>query len=332
VIKSTVPVGTADEVSVLPAVTAAGIEIVSNPEFLRQGSAVQDFLHPDRVVIGAESHQSAVDVARLYAALDAPIVAVTRRSAELAKYTANAFLATRISFINEVAHVASVVNADIDDVARIVGMDRRIGSAFLKAGLGWGGSCFPKDVQALAAMARSNGCHTPIIDATFETNNRQSEYAARAVLRAVRNGTKPLVAVLGLAFKPDTDDVRGSPALRVAQRLAQEGVTLRAHDPLAAANARRVMPELDYFEDPYIALEGVDAVLLATDWKEYLALDWALVRELMRGNTVFDGRNFLDGPGLQQLGFHYLSFGRPSLNGHEPITRKGPGGSEGFGP
>ena len=332
VIKSTVPVGTADEISRRPELRAAGIEVVSNPEFLRQGTAVHDFLHPDRVVIGASSLQAAVDVARLYAHLDAPIVAVSRRSAELAKYTANAFLATRISFMNEVAHIATAVDADIEEVARIIGMDQRIGPAFLKAGLGWGGSCFPKDVLALSSIARGNGCETPILNAAYETNERQSEHTARKMLDAVRNGRDPLITILGLAFKPETDDVRGSPALSVARRLLDEGVAMRAHDPLALGNASRIMPELEYCDDPYAALDGADAVLLATDWRHYLALDWALIRELMRGNTIFDGRNFLDGPTLQKLGFRYLSFGRPSLNGHSRAPIDGADLGEGAWP
>jgi UDPglucose 6-dehydrogenase len=310
VIKSTVPVGTADRIAKDQAVLNARIEVVSNPEFTRQGTAVRDFLAPDRVVIGAASLQPAVDVSRLYARLDAPIVAVDRRSAELAKYTANALLATRISFMNEISHIATAVDADIDDVARIVGMDGRIGPAFLRAGLGWGGSCFPKDVLALSSLAGTNGCRTPILEAVFETNEGQREHAAKLLLDAVRTNKDPIVAILGLAFKPNTDDVRSSPALSIMLHLRQEGVTIRAHDPFAAVNAGRVVPDVDYRPDPYSAIDGADALLLATEWEEYGALDWVLVRESMRGKTVLDGRNALDGVFLGELGFDYYSFGR----------------------
>jgi UDPglucose 6-dehydrogenase len=312
IMKSTVPVGTADMIAQMAPVLGAGIEVVSNPEFLRQGTAVRDFLNPDRVVIGASSLQSAVDVARLYGRLDVPIVAVDRRSAELAKYTANALLATRISFMNEISHIAAAVNADVDDVARIVGMDGRIGPAFLKAGLGWGGSCFPKDVLALSSAAASNGCSTPILQAVYKTNELQREYAAKLLLDAVRTIQDPVVAVLGLAFKPNTDDVRGSPALVIAGRLLEEGVVVRVHDPRALANASRVLPGVDCCPDPYSALEGADALLLATEWEEYGALDWVLIRETMRGKIVLDGRNVLNRVLLAELGFRCLSVAPPT--------------------
>jgi UDPglucose 6-dehydrogenase len=314
VIKSTVPVGTADSIAALAPLVEAGIEVVSNPEFLRQGSAVHDFLQPDRVVIGASSSDAAARVARLYASLDSPIVAVDRRSAELGKYTANALLANRISFMNEISHIAHAVDADVDNVARIVGMDHRIGPTFLKAGLGWGGSCFPKDVLALSSVAASNGCRTPILNAVYQVNEQQREYAARLLLDAVCTIQDPVVAILGVAFKPNTDDVRGSPALEIAQRLLDYGVTVRAHDPFALINAGSVLPGVDYRSDPYSALDGADALLLATEWDEYCDLDWVLVREAMRGKTILDGRNLLDVVLLAELGFQYNSFGRRTPN------------------
>jgi len=322
VIKSTVPVGTADKIAGLASILAAGMEVVSNPEFLRQGTAVQDFMAPDRVVIGASSPHEAARVADLYAALEAPIVAVDRRSAELAKYAANALLATRISFMNEISHIAAAVHADVDDVARIVGLDRRIGPAFLKAGLGWGGSCFPKDVLALSSVAANNGCRTPILQAVYEVNELQRELAAELLMDAVRAIRDPVVAILGLAFKPNTDDVRGSPALGIAQRLLAEGVIVRAHDPFALVNANRVLPGVDCRPDPYSALEGADALLLATEWEEYSALDWVLVRETMRGKTVLDGRNALNGVFLGELGFRYWSFGRATQNNGNGLAPK----------
>jgi UDPglucose 6-dehydrogenase len=318
IIKSTVPVGTADGISQLPRVLEAGIEVVSNPEFLRQGTAVQDFLQPERVVIGAESAQAVERAARIYASLEASIIAVDRRSAELAKYTANALLATRISFMNEISHIATAVNADIDDVARIVGMDRRIGPAFLRSGLGWGGSCFPKDVLALTSTAALYACHTPILRAVYEINELQREHAAQLLIDALQGIDDPIVALLGVAFKPNTDDVRGSPALTIARRLIESGVAVRVHDPFALPNARQVLPGIDCEPDPYSALNGADALLLATEWEEYETLDWTLVRETMRGKTVIDGRNVLNRVHLTELGFDYRSFGRPGhkLNGN----------------
>ena len=310
VIKSTVPVGTGDQLAGLGLVLEAGLEVVSNPEFLRQGTAVHDFMAPDRVVIGASSAHEAARVAGLYASLEAPVVCVDRRSAELAKYAANALLATRISFMNEISHIAAAVHADVDDVARIVGLDRRIGPAFLQAGLGWGGSCFPKDVLALSSLAASNGCRTTILQAVHNVNELQREGAAELLLDAVRAIEDPVVAILGLAFKPNTDDVRGSPALAIAHLLLKEGVIVRAHDPFALVNASNVLPTVDYRPDAYSTLDGADALLLATEWEEYSALDWALVRETMRGKMVLDGRNALDAVSLRELGFLYWSIGR----------------------
>ena len=329
VIKSTVPVGTGDQLAGLALVLEAGLEVVSNPEFLRQGTAVHDFMAPDRVVIGASSTHEAARVADLYASLEAPVVCVDRRSAELAKYTANALLATRISFMNEISHIAAAVHADVDDVARIVGLDRRIGPAFLQAGLGWGGSCFPKDVLALRWVAATSGCPAPILEAVYKTNELQREGAAELLLSAVRAIDDPVVAILGLAFKPNTDDVRGSPALSIARRLLKEGVIVRAHDPFAAVNAGRVLPDVDYRPEPYSALDGADALLLATEWEEYRGLDWVLVRETMRGKTVLDGRNALDALFLRELGFRYWSIGGGA---HDNGNGNGHGNANGQAP
>jgi UDPglucose 6-dehydrogenase len=225
--------------------------------------------------------------------------------------------------MNEISHIASAVQADVDDVARIVGLDQRIGPAFLKAGLGWGGSCFPKDILALSAVAAGHGCDTPILGAVYAINDLQCDYATREIIKAVPPGGEGVVAILGLAFKPDTDDVRGSRAIAVAERLLEAGVQVRAHDPVATENAAVVAPHVIYAPDPYSALEGADAVLLATEWREYLGLDWALVREIMRGTTVFDGRGVLPGPALAHLGFRYLSFGHSPMHGHGEIAIDG---------
>ncbi|MDP9378873.1 MAG: UDP-glucose/GDP-mannose dehydrogenase family protein [Chloroflexota bacterium] len=313
VTKSTVPVGTADAITELARRSGRGdVHVVSNPEFLREGSAIRDFLHPDRVVVGASDPEAASVVAGLYESLEAPVITCDWRSSELAKYTANALLATRISFINEISALCEAVGADIEEVGRIVGSDRRIGPDYLGAGLGWGGSCFPKDLRALDAMAAEHGCPAPILRGVREVNERQRGKALALLLAAVRTREEPTVGVLGLAFKPGTDDVRGAPALDVIAGLLGEGVAVHAHDPVASANARREVPDACYCVDPYEVAKGCHALLLATDWAEYLGLDWGRVRSLMRGDTVVDGRNVLDGSILNQLGFRYISFGRSS--------------------
>jgi len=315
VTKSTVPVGTGDLLSVV--VSDAGfhdIEVVSNPEFLREGTAVQDFLTPDRIVVGAGSRAAAARVARLYSSLNAPVVVCSRRSAELAKYAANALLATRISFMNEMSAICEAVDADIEQVASVVGFDRRIGAGYLSAGLGWGGSCFPKDLRALSVTAKQHGIEPAMLDATVAVNARQRDRVYRRLCEAVGpvNGTAPTVAVLGLAFKPNTDDVRESPAIDIVRRLVESGIRVRAHDPVATGNARAILPDIDYCAEPYEAVANTDGIFLATEWDEYRQLDWPRIRELMRGRVIVDSRNALDGPRLEKLGFRYLSVGRRS--------------------
>jgi UDPglucose 6-dehydrogenase len=310
VTKSTVPAGTGDRLEGLVADAGiTGIEVVSNPEFLREGSAMEDFFHPDRIVVGAGSPEAATVVAHLYERTEAPVFVTSRRSAELAKYAANALLATRISFINEIASISEAVGADVQEVSRIVGADTRIGPRFLQAGLGWGGSCFPKDLSALAAAAEGAGRETTILDAVIEVNARQRMRAVEVLLEA-GPATIQSVAVLGLAFKPHTDDLRGSPALDIIGRLLEQGVHVRAHDPQAMEAARRHLANVEYVHDPYAAATGADAVLLATEWPEYLQLDWVRIRTLMRGRLVLDGRNVLHGDRLTELGFEFRSFGR----------------------
>jgi UDPglucose 6-dehydrogenase len=313
VTKSTVPVGTGDMIAELArACGPGGVHVVSNPEFLREGSAVRDFMRPDRIVIGAEDERAGELVAGLYAGIDAPVILCGRRSAEIAKYAANVFLAARISLINEVAAICEASGADIGDVARIVGADARIGPSFLHAGLGWGGSCFPKDARALAATAAEYGLPAPLLDATLAANARQRQRAVAHLLGAVDGIAEASVGILGLAFKPGTDDIREAPALDIARQLLECGIAVRAHDPVAMPNARRVVPAIALCEDPYEAARGCDALLLATEWDDYRALDWERVRGLMRGTVVVDGRNALDGAHLTALGLTHISFGRPS--------------------
>ena len=323
VVKSTVPVGTGDEIARLVALSGKDLETVSNPEFLRQGSALQDFLRPDRVVIGASSTAAADEVAGLYQTLEAPIIRCGRRSAELAKYAANALLAARISFMNEMSTISEAVEADIDDVARIVGADSRIGPFFLKAGLGWGGSCFPKDVLALIHTAVSRGRTPSILQSVYNVNVRQREKALQKIGRALNGSDSPTVGVLGLAFKSNTDDVRGSPSLDIISKLLQQEVNVRAHDPAAMHNARLIVPNITFCEDAYDVARGSHVLLLATEWLDYLSLDWHRIRSLMQGRAIVDGRNALDGDMLSRLGFEYHCFGRYTNGfGHDADYRE----------
>lgn len=321
-VKSTVPVGTADELEDLLRLAGRGdVDVASNPEFLRQGSAVGDFLSPDRIVIGAREERVAKAVRALYSGVRAPVITCTRRSAELAKYAANAYLAARISFMNEVSALCETLDADIDDVRQVLGSDRRIGPSHLSAGLGWGGSCLPKDVRALAHMAARNGCPTPMLDAVSLVNERQREQALRRI-RQGAPGPGATVGVLGLAHKPGTDDVRGSPALDIIDKLLEEGMHVRAHDPLTPAGA--VMRDgLICAGDPYEAARGCDALLLATEWPEYLELRWDKMARLMRGDTVVDGRNVLDAKAVRAAGLRYLSFGRRQPRGEQSRREEG---------
>lgn len=320
VTKSTVPVGTGDEIARM--VSRRGfqaIQVVSNPEFLQEGTAVRDFTQPDRIVIGANTLEAGKRVAQLYQGIGATVIQCSRRSAELAKYAANAFLATRVSFMNEMSGICEAAAADIGEVARILGADRRIGPSYLRAGLGWGGSCLPKDVRALASTFDEYGCKSTILDAALSVNLRQRKRAFEQLRKAVDGVPGATVGVLGLAFKPETDDVRDAPALDIIMRLLEAGIQVRAHDPVAAPNARLLLPGVHYCKDAYGVANSSDALLLATEWPEYLALNWKEVRSLMRGRVVLDGRNVLDGSMLTALGFKYLSFGRPespNSNGH----------------
>jgi UDPglucose 6-dehydrogenase len=317
VIKSTAPPGTADK---LAADLPDGVEAVCNPEFLRQGTAVQDFMQPDRIVIGVQDRAAADPLLDAYATLDSPIIITSRRSAELAKYAANAFLAMRISFINEVSELADAVGADVEEVAAVVGSDSRIGPSYLRAGLGWGGSCFPKDVLAQISTARRHGCRPTLLEATHEVNRRQRERALESLLAAARQQRDPTIAIFGLAFKPGTGDLRGSPSLEIIGRLLEAGCHVQAHDPVASAAAARLLPNVRYCETPYEAAAGADAALLATEWDEYRSLDWVQVYGAMRGDRIVDGRNCLDRPALEAIGFQCHAFGRPAGGSRELAT------------
>ncbi|HEC36197.1 MAG TPA: UDP-glucose/GDP-mannose dehydrogenase family protein, partial [Anaerolineae bacterium] len=311
--KSTVPVGTGDWVAdIIRARRGDELEfaVVSCPEFLREGSAISDFMHPDRVVLGSLDRGAAEKVAQLHLPLRTTIMITDLRTAEMIKYASNAFLAARISFINEIANICEALGADVKEVATGMGYDRRIGHAFLDAGVGYGGSCFPKDVKALAHMAAIHGCHPQLLHAVMEINadqRRQVVWKLREVMGDLRGTT---IGLLGLAFKPSTDDMREAPSMTVARYLMSEGAQVRAYDPAAMENARHMLPEVALAFDPYALAEGCDALVVMTEWNEFKHLDLARIHELMRRPVLIDGRNIYDPAAVRALGFTYRGVGR----------------------
>lgn len=309
--KSTVPIGTG--ASIMAELAERGcthIKYASNPEFLREGSAIGDFTHPDRVVIGADDPGVADRVADLYAALDCPLVKTDVASAEMIKYASNAFLATKISFINEIANVCEATGADVQVVAHGMGLDHRIGPHFLRAGIGYGGSCFPKDVSALKQLAGNSGYHFQLLNAVIEVNELQKRRVIGKLKRYLGDELRgKRIALLGLAFKPNTDDIRQAASVVLASRLLAEGALVVAYDPIAIENTRTILPTVTYAESAMQVLEGADACVLVTEWDEFVTLDWQKARELMRQPIVIDGRNALDGPRLTEMSFTYEGVG-----------------------
>ena len=312
--KSTVPIGTGDLVEDLARRhTSVPFSVVSNPEFLREGQAISDFQQPDRIVLGSRDRTAAERVLALYGQPDCPAVITDIRTAEMIKYASNAFLATRISFINEIAAVCERLGADVEDVARGMGLDKRIGPAFLEAGIGWGGSCFPKDVRALIHMAAASGSHPQLLRAVVEINRDQRLGLVQKLHAALGSLEERTVAVLGLAFKPHTDDLRNAPALELIDLLYYEGCTVRAYDPVAMPRARRLLPaSITLCDSAYAAAEGADAVVIATGWPEFRELDLARLRAALRVPLIVDGRNFLDAEEVRRAGFVYSAVGRGS--------------------
>jgi UDPglucose 6-dehydrogenase len=314
VMKSTVPCGTGTSIKrIFAEENKTGFGYVSCPEFLKEGSAVKDFLHPDRVVVGDDGDWAGEAVVGLYDAFGAPLVRTDIASAEMIKLAANAFLATKISFINEIANVCEEVGADVVEVARGMGLDARIGPKFLQAGLGYGGSCFTKDVSALKLLAGNSGYHFQLLNAVIEVNELQK----RRVVSKLQRHLGPLagkhIALLGLAFKPNTDDMRGASSIVLASRLQAEGAHVHAFDPIAAEEARDLMPALDYAASGLDAVRGSDAVVLVTEWAEFTGLDWTQVAEAMSGDLVIDGRNALDPDAVRSAGLVYEGIGRGSM-------------------
>ena len=322
VTKSTVPVGTGDEVerilSQSPAVTERGLKVsvVSNPEFLREGAAIGDFKRPDRIVIGAEDDFGREVMHEVYRPLflnESPILFVGRRTSELIKYAANAFLATKITFINEISDLCEKVGANVQDVARGIGMDNRIGSKFLHAGPGYGGSCFPKDTLALLKTAEDYESPVRIVEAVVKVNDTRKRAMGRKVIDALGGldaARGKRVAMLGLTFKPNTDDMRDSPAIGVAQALVDAGVSVAAYDPEGMEQARPLMPEVKMKDDPYAAIEGADAVVIVTEWNVFRALDLNRVKQLANAPVLVDLRNIYKPSDMRDAGFEYTSVGR----------------------
>ena len=314
--KSTVPVGTGDDVErIIKKINPhADVVVASNPEFLREGAAIRDFKHPDRIIVGTDDERGRKILAEIYRPLylnQAPIMYTGRRTAELIKYAANAFLATKVTFINEIADLAERVGADVQEVARGIGLDNRIGSKFLHAGPGFGGSCFPKDTRALVKIAQDHDVQLRIVEAVLGVNDNRKRAMARKVANAVGGNLRgKTVAVLGLTFKPDTDDMREAPSIPLVTGLLDMGATVRAHDPVGMEQARKELPDIEYCEDPYECVRGADALVIVTEWVQFRALDLDRIKSAMAQPVVVDLRNIYRADDMAAHGFVYESIGR----------------------
>jgi len=311
--KSTVPVGTGERVrDIIRASRESDVDfdVVSNPEFLREGSAITDTLHPDRIVIGAPNQMVAMKILELYAPLERPMIITDVASAEMIKYASNAFLATKISFMNAVACICEAAGADVTQVARGMGCDQRIGSAFLQPGLGYGGSCFPKDTLALIQTADKLGYDFQLLKAVVQVNQDQTPRCMDRLEKAMGGFAGKRVGVLGLAFKPNTDDLREARSLEVIARLLASGATVQAYDPIAMDKCREIFPQIAYCDSAYAAAAGADALILVTEWNEFRYLDFERLRGVMRGRIVLDGRNMWDPARMRRMGFEHYGIGR----------------------
>jgi UDPglucose 6-dehydrogenase len=319
VTKSTVPVGTGDRIeAILKEEGLTEVSVASNPEFLREGAAIADFKHPDRIVVGAEDKRAEEVLKEIYRPLflnRAPILITGRRTAELTKYAANAFLAVKISFINEIADLCEAVDADVQDVARGIGLDNRIGPKFLHAGPGYGGSCFPKDTLALLKTADAAGVDQRIVRTTVDVNDQRKEKMVERVSRALRGDVKgKRVAVLGLAFKPNTDDMREAPSIPLVTTLVERGAEVAAFDPVAREQAEKVFTGIEFANDAYAAAEGADALVIVTEWDEFRALDLDRIAAALRGKVLVDLRNVYDRQEAEEAGLAYYGIGRGRLD------------------
>jgi UDPglucose 6-dehydrogenase len=332
VMKSTVPVGTGKRMrEILDARGLSNVAYVSNPEFLKEGDAIADFMHPDRVVIGGDTERAIDIVAALHRPLETQVVRTDVATAEMIKYASNAFLATKISFINEIANVCEETGADVLVVAEGMGLDKRIGPAFLRAGIGFGGSCFPKDVEALKRLAGNSGYHFQLLNAVWEVNELQKRRLVGKLQKHLGPLRGKVVTLLGLTFKPNTDDMREAASLVVSARLLAEGAIVRGYDPIANDIARPMMPGVEVFDDPMAAIEGADAVVLVTEWPEFAELHLPSVAKAMRTPVLIDGRNFFSPQVAAQAGLNYEGVGRPTHAVGKPARRsedRVPGGAD----
>jgi UDPglucose 6-dehydrogenase len=333
VTKSTVPVGTGDRITELleKEGAPAGTTVASNPEFLREGAAIADFKHPDRIVVGAEDETARQVLREIYRPLflnKAPILFTARRTAELTKYAANAFLAVKISFINEIANLCEAVDADVQEVARGIGLDNRIGPKFLHPGPGYGGSCFPKDTLALLQTAKEAGVEQRIVRTVVEVNDERKASMAERVAKALGGSVEgKRIAVLGLAFKPNTDDMRDAPSIPLVKALLDQGATVAAFDPAAREQAEAVLRGVEFARDAYSAAEGADALVIVTEWDEFRALDLDRLARTMRGRALVDLRNVYDRAEAEEAGFDYSGLGRGRIDGRNSrlkLVRNGP--------
>jgi len=313
--KSTVPVGTGDWVSNIVKEQnpeAGDFSVVSCPEFLREGSAISDFMQPHRIVVGSLDEDAAEKVARLHLPLRAPIVVTDLRTAEMIKYASNAFLATKISFINEIANICEELGADVMEVSNGMGFDARIDQSFLNAGIGYGGSCFPKDVKALAYMAEKSGRHPQLLHSVMEINSDRRVMAVEQI-KSMLGGedlSGKIIGMLGLSFKPNTDDMRDAPSVTIANLLLEAGAVVKAFDPIAMEEAAKLLPAVEMMENPYAMAEGCDLLMVTTEWNEFRQLDLKRIKKSMKTPFLFDGRNIYDPKKMKELGFQYRGVGR----------------------
>ena len=316
VTKSTVPVGTGETITKIISKNLKeniDFDVVSNPEFLREGAGIEDFMRPNRVVIGTSSAQATAIMKDLYSPLyliEAPIILTDVKTAELIKYASNAFLATKISFINEMANLCEAVGGNIQTVAKGMGLDRRIGSKFLHAGPGYGGSCFPKDTLALAKIGKDNNVKLGLIDATIKANKFQKTKTADRIVKTIGKIKDKTVAILGLSFKPETNDMRDAPSLEIIKKLQKEGAKIRAYDPVAMDDAKDMVSKVKFCKDAYDAVKGADAVVIVTEWNQFRNLDLVKIKKSVKDHFFFDLRNIYDAEKLIKMGFKYHSIGR----------------------
>lgn len=310
--KSTVPVETCEKIEIVLNKNSNGIsfEVVSNPEFLREGTAVGDFMKPDRIVVGCKTSHARKEMEELYAPLNAPIIFTDVKSAEIIKHASNSFLAAKISFINGVANLCEGVGADIEKVAEGMGFDKRIGRSFLYAGIGYGGSCFPKDVSAFVSICEKHGYDFTLLKEVQKINKLQRLNFVKKIENALWVVKGKNIAVLGLAFKPNTDDMRDAPSIDIINSLLKEGVSIRAFDPVAMEKAKQFLPNIQYCNDEYDACNKADALVICTEWPQFKKIDLKKVKQSMNSNLVLDGRNIFDPVEMKKLGFNYISIGR----------------------